>query len=80
LLACGNEQRSGNIGADSAKCDQVGRSRLRERLELRVEVIHLAIEVLPARGEAAKHPPSVRDDVGRQDVTKLPRILEEGGK
>jgi hypothetical protein len=43
-------------------------------------VIHLPIEVAPARGEAAQHPLSGRDRVDRRDVAQLPRMVQEGDK
>ena len=75
VVARGDQQRTGDIDADSAKRDQVGRHLLHERLELRLEVIHLPVEVSPARGEAAQYPLSGRDRVGRQDVAQLPRMV-----
>src|SRR4051794_11108122 len=68
VVAGRDEERPSDLHTYSPERHQIRRSGLHERLELLVEQGHLAVQLVPAKGKAAKD-----DSRGRHEVDGLTR-------
>ena len=79
VVAGGDEELSGGVGADAVQSDEVRGGRGDERFELFVEVVDLGGELLVAAGDLPQRGLGGLDGIGDVSGSESGRPLDEGG-